>query len=565
MRFTIRKKLLVGFLGILVLLAIGSGISIDRISFTDESYKQLIVENVENAMFAKDLNMLYLNQTSSIKSYLLTGNEDYIAQYQNDYQIATETLTKMQEAFKTEKDKQIVKQLADLQLQFNDFVNQSMSLKKEENTALYTELLNSTEASISSSFQENISALDKGQEQLVFGGIEYLNGAVAKTKVFVIVIGVISILIGLTVAIVLSRAISKPIILASTNIQKVAEGDLSMKPQKVHSNDEVGDLVNSFNIMVKDLQEMVGKINESSTSVAASSEELAASAEECTSASEQISRMTQNSTEGHEQQLIQFNELTTSITEMNTGIEQVAKRSEEMFKLTENTSSLTHIGEKFIDHVVGQMKLIQNSVSKASNSINSLRDRSNEISQIIGIITDVAEQTNLLALNAAIEAARAGEHGKGFAVVAEEVRKLAEESKRSASQITDMINHIQAETNESVQMMAEENRQVMQGLKETDDANEAFKSISRAMIDVSIKVEEVSAAVQNMIMVSKQILNAVTMVKEITEKNAENSQESAAATEEQHAALEEVAASAQFLSQMAEDLQVIISKFRIEK
>ena len=88
------------------------------------------------------------------------------------------------------------------------------------------------------------------------------------------------------------------------------------------------------------------------------------------------------------------------------------------------------------------MNQIKQSVIKASNSIISLRERSNEISQITEIITGVAEQTNLLALNAAIEAARAGEHGKGFSVVAEEVRKLAEESKKSASQITIMINHI---------------------------------------------------------------------------------------------------------------------------
>src|SRR5690606_19279205 len=136
----------------------------------------------------------------------------------------------------------------------------------------------------------------------------------------------------------------------------------------------------------------------------------------------------------------------------NNDIQNITESSNEMDEITEVAKELTNKGATFVDHVVEQMNFIKGSVTKASESILSLRDRSKEISSIIEIITDVAEQTNLLALNAAIEAARAGEHGKGFAVVAEEVKKLAEESKNSASQITEMITHIQRETDESVKM-----------------------------------------------------------------------------------------------------------------
>ena len=251
--------------------------------------------------------------------------------------------------------------------------------------------------------------------------------------------------------------------------------------------------------------------------------------------------MTQSSAEGNELQMQQYKELIQSVSEMNVGMHQIAENSEIMLKVTENTGTLTQKGEAFIEHVVGQMNLIQSSVSKASHSIHSLSERSNEISEIIEIITGVAEQTNLLALNAAIEAARAGEHGKGFAVVADEVKKLAEASKRSAGQITEMINHIQMETNESVQMMAEESRQVVEGLKETEEANQAFRLISQSMKEVSDKVVEVSSSVEQMMAASNQILENVRKIKAISEKNAENSQESAAATEEQYAALEEVA------------------------
>ena len=248
---------------------------------------------------------------------------------------------------------------------------------------------------------------------------------------------------------------------------------------------------------------------------------------------------------------------------MNDGIHQITENSEEMLQITEKTSVLTREGGEIIDLVVGQMNQINQSVTKASTSIISLRERSNEISQIIEIITGVAEQTNLLALNAAIEAARAGEHGKGFSVVAEEVRKLAEESKKSANQITVMINHIQKEANQSVQMMSEEKVSVEHGLKETENAHETFALISQAMNEVTDKVVEVSSSVQQLMAVSKQILESVDFAKRVAEKSVLSSQESAAATQEQFAAMEEVAASAQFLSKMAEDLQFIISKFKL--
>ena len=563
MRLTIGKKLLGGFSVILILLVIGSVVSNNKISVTDESYKQLIDENVGNAMLAKELENFYLNQSSAIQKYLLTGDEGYLAQYEESLQKANGTINQLMKADFSERDQKIIKQLAAFQVRYDEIVKKEIAFKKDGNEVGYKNLLSTSGKTISNVFQGKIEALVKGQGQLMQNGSEEVSVSVESTKEFVIYLGIFSILLGVVLAIIISRSISKPVRLAADAIQKVSQGDLRIESLKVKNKDEVGDLVQSFNTMVQDLREVVGKIHGSSSDVAASSGELAASAEESTAASEQVSKMTQSSAEGNEQQMQQYKELTDSVSEMNVGMHQIATNSEVMLKLTENTGSLTKKGEEFIEHVVGQMNLIQSSVSKASHSIYSLSERSNEISEIIEIITGVAEQTNLLALNAAIEAARAGEHGKGFAVVADEVKKLAEESKRSAGQITEMINQIQMETKDSVQMMDEESRQVVQGLKETDEANQAFRLISQSMKEVSDKVVEVSASVEQMMAASNQILENVTKLKLISEKNAENSQESAAATQEQFAALEEVASSAQFLSQMAEDLEIIVSKFKI--
>ncbi|WP_428909484.1 methyl-accepting chemotaxis protein [Niallia sp. Krafla_26] len=563
MRLTVGKKIFGGFFFILLLLAIGSLISSNRINFTDESYSKLIYENVENAMYAKDLNILYLDQSNAVKSYLLTGDETYIEHYEEQLNKANETMKEMLKVYQSERDLEIIEQLVAFQLRFDEIVRKEIALKNDGDTVGYTNLMNTSGKTISNVFQKKIEDLDKGQETLVFSGIEETSKSVDQTKTFVLVIGIISMLMGTILAILITRSITKPIKSASEALGKIAAGNLQIQALEIKSNDEVGDLGKSYYKMIEDLRSVLGQIQESASSVASSSEELAASSQESTSASEQVSRMTQDSAEGIEKQLLYFKELSQSINEMNEGISQIAENSENMLHLTEKTSSLTNEGEGFIEHVVKQMNQIQKTVIKASDSIGSLQTSSNEISQIIEIITGVAEQTNLLALNAAIEAARASEHGRGFAVVADEVRKLAEESKRSAGQITKMIQHIQVETNESVNMMNEESLQVKEGLRETEEAYKAFKSISNAMEEVSQKVIEVSAAVEEMTAVTSQIVNAIKKVEDIAEKSSHNSQESAAATEQQFAAMQEVAASAQFLSKMAEDLQSILSKFKL--
>ena len=131
------------------------------------------------------------------------------------------------------------------------------------------------------------------------------------------------------------------------------------------------------------------------------------------------------------------------------------------------------------------MNFIQKTVSEANEKTKELENLTKQIGQISDVITGISDQTNLLALNAAIEAARAGEQGKGFAVVAGEVRKLAEESKKSASQITIIIQKIQESTEVVIDYMLNGQKEVDSGLIAVNEASEAFEKISKEIENVT--------------------------------------------------------------------------------
>ncbi|MGG3924565.1 methyl-accepting chemotaxis protein [Metabacillus fastidiosus] len=319
----------------------------------------------------------------------------------------------------------------------------------------------------------------------------------------IILIGVaISVLIGL----VITKIIVNPVNQMKLLMSKAEEGDFTAKAD-YHSKDEIGQLMESFNNMITGLRAIISTVSETSELVAASSEELSASAEQSTKATEHIS----------------------------STIQELAAGSEHQMHSSAETVEMSIEGKKSLNKVMLQMNSINESVMGLGNSIKGLSDRSTEIGRINEVITAIAAQTNLLALNAAIEAARAAEHGKGFAVVADEVRKLAEQSANSAEQITNLIQMIQHETNQTLRSMDSATKEVEAGLAVVEEAGASFDEIA----------------------------TSINTVKNIAEESAASNQNVSAATEEQLASMEEIQTSSSTLANMSEDLQNLIRKFKI--
>ena len=182
MKLTIGKKLLFGFAFVLLLLVIESVVSISVINSTKESYKHLMDENVNNALLTKDLESHYLQQSDSVKSYLLTGDSNYLTLYDQHAQQTNKMINHMMKTYTNDEDQEVIQQLAAFQLRFEEIVNMEIALKKDGNDVGYNNLLNTSSKTISNVFQGKIDALVKGQEQLMQTGSRRSSKCCRKNK-----------------------------------------------------------------------------------------------------------------------------------------------------------------------------------------------------------------------------------------------------------------------------------------------------------------------------------------------------------------------------------------------
>ncbi|GAA2701669.1 methyl-accepting chemotaxis protein [Aeromicrobium ponti] len=372
----------------------------------------------------------------------------------------------------------------------------------------------------------------------------------------------IFILVGAVISYIIVRSITRPLNQLVLATDKVSEGDLTQKFD-VKNNDEISKLGMSFNKMVQSLQHLINQVGEKAVHLASSSEQLTASSEQNNMATEQVANSIQEVASATEQQTEKVKESTAVVKDMSSRIQQIMLNTNIVAKTANETNEVVVKGNSAIDLSTSQMKNINKTVSELGSIVHTLGKRSEEIGQIVNVISEIADQTNLLALNAAIEAARAGEHGRGFAVVADEVRKLAEQSSKSTESIRELISTIQTDTNSAINSMEKGTAEVEKGIDLVNNAGDAFSHIQQFADTVSSQIAEVSASIKDMAEGADQVVEIVSAIEEIAAVTTSESQDVSAATEEQLASMEEIAASAASLSGMAEELLDSIKKFKV--
>ncbi|AAO36062.1 methyl-accepting chemotaxis protein [Clostridium tetani E88] len=367
----------------------------------------------------------------------------------------------------------------------------------------------------------------------------------------------------LLISMVTIKTLNKNLKEIDTILKEMAEGNLHIEIESYGKNEfeviklHIKNTINSFGEMIKSLKSKINLINSSSENLSAISEEMASSTENISTAIEGVAKGTGEQAENLVDITNILDSFGYSIKNLVEGLNHLKSISDEIGGTAKASSGKMKDLEKAFGYVGQAFKSF-------IEKINTLGENILKIDEITEVINSIAEQTNLLALNAAIEAARAGESGRGFAVVAEEIRELAEQSKISSNNISNLIDGISKDTKNIVEDTGNIDEKLEASSEVIHDSLISFENIILSIGEVVPKIDYLAGSASNIDNEKNSVFENIEGASSIAEEVSASSEEISASSEEMNASSQEVANTANDLSELTGKLQEEISKFKVK-
>ncbi|MGH1439584.1 MAG: methyl-accepting chemotaxis protein, partial [Cellvibrionaceae bacterium] len=385
--------------------------------------------------------------------------------------------------------------------------------------------------------KELLIELAASQEALAAIDTEALYNEEKKLEVVSVIMTVLSIIIGIGIALYLSQTLSAQLRSMVNNAKEMAEGNLAI-PDLPKAQ------ITDFNLLAEALNNTRDKLSSLVSRIAHSSHNLHQH-------SGQLKSLVSDSEKIVEQQQQETDMIATAMNEMSATVKEVARNTSDAATSADDADKATQSGHTMVVETVDSINELAEAIENAANTINQLSDETNEVDTILVSISGIADQTNLLALNAAIEAARAGEQGRGFAVVADEVRTLAARTQESTAEIRTMLDKLKSGANNAVEVMSIGHTQAQTSVEKANMAKETLQSITETVNVIRDMNTQIATAAEEQSAVTDEMSRNITSI----------STGSYTVVEQAHASL----ASTNEMAGMASQLAESVAQFTVHK
>jgi methyl-accepting chemotaxis protein len=417
--------------------------------------------------------------------------------------------------------------------------------------------------------------LQEARDRASMGVLETKNKS-REAAILIITISTIALLFSIFITWFLNYIISTPLNHLSRAAKRITLGDLNISTHHIQRNDEIGILSNAFHAMhisLKNTADLAKKISEGDLRVhvtlLSEKDNLSKALKDMINSLRNITldinkTVSSLSTVSGElsassiQLVDSATETATSVSETTTTLEEVRQtaqlaneKAQGVAERSQKTENITENGKKAAEEIRTGINLIRNQMESIANSMVRLSEQTQMIGTVITTVDDLAQQSNLLAVNASIEAAKAGEQGKGFAVVAQEVKSLADQSKKATNQVRTILNDIQKATSDAVMATEQGTKAVKIGIQKSTQAGESISILSENAKESVQAATQIAATTHQQLIGMEQTTIAMENIKQASQQNA--------------ASASQLESAVNNINELSIRLKEIVSRFKIQK
>ncbi len=557
---SLKTKILLAFMTVIALVIILSTITAVTIARANASTEKMVDEELELLIVDDNLTFSLSQRIAAARGYILFGDQ----MYKNLFNQYSEKSHEHEKTLLTLSDSKASKEVITRSNDWEQMVLTEVFERYDNgDTAGAASYLRSSVEPYSNDLINEFEKLTTQRKESIKANAQVVTDSGNRSLVSIIIISIFIILLGITIALLTSNSIIKPIKKVMERMNIIAYGDLTSEPLRITEKDETGQLamaINQMQVMEKEVMEGIQMASEMLTN---HSNQLTQAANEVKSGSEQVATTMQELATGSEAQATTASNLSVVMDNFTKKVQSTNKSGERIKDSSMGVLSMTAEGKQYMEDSSHQMAKIDEIVLDAVFKMATLDNQTKEINHLVVIIQKIADQTNLLALNAAIEAARAGEHGRGFAVVADEVRKLAEQVAVSIADITGFVGKIQAESMKVSESLQTGYTEVQEGTSQIKKTGDTFNKINASVTTMVKGIKDISDNLES-IQANSEIMNgSIEEIASVSQESAAGVEETSAASQEITSSMDEVAENSEQLADLAKGLADMVGEFKV--